>query len=136
MHALYRITLCRGEDRSFPVTLVFRNPETGAREAADITDRRFLLTVRSEPEGEVLARLSTDDGGIVLGKMVDQDFVPVDEGEAATTFLIDFPHEVTEKLVGRKMVYDLFVISGEGPDEIRQCLMAGEMKAMASACYG
>lgn len=136
MHALYRITLCRGEDRSFPVTLVFRNPETGVREAADITDRRFLLTVRSEPEGEMLARLSTEDGGIVLGKMVDRDFVAVNGEDEATAFLIQFTHDITEKLIGRKMVYDLFVISGEGADEIRQCLMAGEVKAMGSASYG
>ncbi len=136
MHALYRMTLCRGEDRSFPITLVFRNPETGVREATEITGRRFLLTVRSEPEGEVLARLSTDDGSIVLGKMVDRDFMVVDEGEEATTFLIQFTHDITEKLIGKKMVYDIFVMSGEGPDELRQCLMAGEVKAMASACYG
>lgn len=135
MHALYRITLCRGEDRSFPITLVYRNPETGAIEAADITDRRFLLTVRSEPEGDVLARLSTEDGGILLGKMVDCDFVALD-GEEASTLLIQFTHEITEKLIGRRMAYDLFVISGEGPDEVRQCLMAGEVKAMGSASYG
>lgn len=136
MHALYRITLCRGEDRSFPVTLVYRNPETGVREAADITNRRFLLTVRSEPEGEVLARLSTEDGGILLGKMVDRDFVAVDGNETATTLLIQFTHDITEKLIGRRMAYDLFVIRGEGPDEVRQCLMAGEVKAMGSASYG
>lgn len=134
MHALYRINLCRGEDRSFPVTLVYHNPETGAREAADITGRRFLMTVRSEPEGEVLTRLSTDDGSIVLGKMVEQEFVETSEG--ATTILIQFTHEITEKLIGSKMVYDLFVIGGEGGDELRQCLMAGEIKAMASVCYG
>lgn len=134
MHALYRITLCRGEDRSFPVTLVYRNPETGVREAADITDRRFLLTVRSEPEGEVLARLSTEDGGILLGKMIDRDFV--EDKTNVTSILIQFTHEITEKLIGRRMAYDLFVISGEGPDEVRQCLMAGEVKAMASSCYG
>ena len=134
MHALYRINLCRGEDRSFPVTLVYHNPETGAREAADITGRRFLMTVRSEPEGEVLTRLSTDDGSIVLGKMVEQEFVETSEG--ATTILIQFAHEITEKLIGSKMVYDLFVIGGEGGDELRQCLMAGEVKAMASVCYG
>ena len=134
MHALYRINLCRGEDRSFPVTLVYHNPETGAREAADITGRRFLMTVRSEPDGEVLTRLSTDDGSIVLGKMVEQEFVETSEG--ATTILIQFTHEITEKLIGSKMVYDLFVIGGEGGDELRQCLMAGEVKAMASVCYG
>lgn len=134
MHALYRINLCRGEDRSFPVTLVYHNPETGAREAADITGRRFLMTVRSEPEGEVLTRLSTDDGTIVHGKMVEQEFVETSEG--ATTILIQFTHEITEKLIGSKMVYDLFVIGGEGGDELRQCLMAGEVKAMASVCYG
>ena len=134
MHALYRINLCRGEDRSFPVTLVYHNPETGAREAADITGRRFLMTVLSEPEGEVLTRLSTDDGSIVLGKMVEQEFVETSEG--ATTILIQFTHEITEKLIGSKMVYDLFVIGGEGGDELRQCLMAGEVKAMASVCYG
>ena len=134
MHALYRINLCRGEDRSFPVTLVYHNPETGAREAADITGRRFLMTVRSELEGEVLTRLSTDDGSIVLGKMVDQEFVETSEG--ATTILIQFTHEITEKLIGSKMVYDLFVIGGEGGDELRQCIMAGEVKAMASVCYG
>ena len=134
MHALYRINLCRGEDRSFPVTLVYHNPETGAREAADITGRRFLMTVRSEPDGEVLTRLSTDDGSIVLGKMVEREFV--ETSEAATTILIQFTHEITEKLIGSKMVYDLFVIGGEGGDELRQCLMAGEVKAMASVCYG
>ena len=134
MHALYRINLCRGEDRSFPVTLVYHNPETGAREAADITGRRFFLTVRNEPEGEVLARLSSDDGGILLGKMVDREFV--ETSDAVTTILIQFTHDITEKLIGRKMAYDLFVISGEGADEIRQCLMAGEVKAMPSACYG
>ena len=134
MHALYRINLCRGEDRSFPVTLVYHNPETGAREAADITGRRFLMTVRSEPEGEVLTRLSTDDGSIVLGKMVEREFVETSEG--ATTILIQFTHEITEKLIGSKMVYDLFVIGGEGGDELRQCLMAGEIKALASVCYG
>ena len=134
MHALYRINLCRGEDRSFPVTLVYHNPETGAREAVDITGRRFLMAVRSEPEGEVLARLSTDDGSIVLGKMVEREFV--ETSEEATTILIQFTHDITEKLIGKKMVYDLFVISGDGPDELRQCLMAGEVKAMASSCYG
>lgn len=136
MHALYRITLCRGEDRSFPVTLVYRNPETGEREAIDVTDRRFLLTVRNEPEGEVLARLSTDDGSIVLGNMVNKEFIEAHEGERATTCLIQFTHDITEGLVGRKMAYDLFVISGRGPDELRQCVMAGELKAMASSCYG
>ena len=134
MHALYRINLCRGEDRSFPVTLVYHNPETGAREAADITGRRFLMTVRSEPDGEVLTRLSTDDGSIVVGKMVEREFVETSEG--ATTILIQFTHEITEKLIGSKMVYDLFVIGGEGGDELRQCLMAGEIKALASVCYG
>ena len=134
MHALYRINLCRGEDRSFPVTLVYHNPETGARETADITGRRFLMTVRSEPDGEVLTRLSTDDGSIVLGKMVEREFVETSEG--ATTILIQFTHEITEKLIGSKMVYDLFVIGGEGGDELRQCLMAGEIKALASVCYG
>ena len=134
MHALYRINLCRGEDRSFPVTLVYHNPETGAREAADITGRRFLMTVRSEPEGDVLTRLSTDDGSIALGKMVEREFVETSEG--ATTILIQFTHETTEKLIGKNMVYDLFVIGGEGGDELRQCLMAGEVKAMASVCYG
>ena len=134
MHALYRINLCRGEDRSFPVTLVYHNPETGARETADITGRRFLMTVRSEPDGEVLTRLSTDDGSIVLGKMVEREFV--ETSEEATTILIQFTHEITEKLIGSKMVYDLFVIGGEGGDELRQCLMAGEIKALASVCYG
>ena len=134
MHALYRINLCRGEDRSFPVTLVYHNPETGAREAADITGRRFLMTVRSEPDGEVLTRLSTDDGSIVVGKMVEREFV--ETSEEATTILIQFTHEITEKLIGSKMVYDLFVIGGEGGDELRQCLMAGEIKALASVCYG
>ena len=134
MHALYRINLVRGEDRSFPVTLVYRNPETGVQEAAEITDRRFLLTVRSEPEGETLAQLSTENDGILLGKMVDRDFVEI--MDEATTFLIRFTHDITEKLIGRKMAYDLFVISGEGPDEVRQCLMAGEIKAMPSSCYG
>ena len=101
MHALYRINLCRGEDRSFPVTLVYHNPETGAREAADITGRRFLMTVRSEPEGEVLARLSTDDGNIVLGKMVDREFV--ETSDEATTILIQFTHDITEKLIGKNV---------------------------------
>ena len=134
MHALYRINLCRGEDRSFPVTLVYHNPETGAREAADITGRRFLMAVRSEPKGEVLVRLSSDDGGIALGKMVNREFV--ETSEEVTTILIQFTHDITEKLIAKKMVYDLFMISGDGPDEFRQCLMAGEVKAMASACYG
>ena len=82
----------------------------------------------------MLARLSTDDGSIVLGKMIDREFV--ETSEEATTILIQFSHDITERLIGQRMVYDLFVISGDGPDELRQCLMAGEVKAMASSCYG
>lgn len=136
MHASYRINLVRGEDRRFPVTLVYRNPETGENEAADITGARFLLTVRSEPEDEVLAQLSTENAGIVLGNMVDREFVAVDDGETATSFQINFTHDVTEDLVGRRMYYDLFLIRGNGPDEYRHCLMAGEVKAMRSPSYG
>ena len=67
-------------------------------------------------------------------QMVDREFV--ETSDEATTILIQFTHDITEKLIGQRMVYDLFVISGDGPDELRQCLMAGEVKAMASASYG
>lgn len=131
MHATYEFELVRGEDRSIPVTLCYRDPETGAKELVKLTDYEFLMVIEDARTKEELARLSTDDGGIVLGRMIDREFVQSLEGEEATTLLINITHDMTEKFHCPKATFDLFLISGD----IRQCLMVGTIKVLPGCSY-
>lgn len=136
MYAKYTFELVRGEDRSIPITLFYRNPGTGKTEPVKLTGCEFLLAVHDQTTGEELARLSTADRSIVLGNLVDLEFTEAEGDEEATALLANFTHEMTEKFVCKKAAFDLFVISCREDGEVRQCLMIGEIKVLKGCCYG
>lgn len=117
MYATYRLELIRGEDRSIPMRFLYRNPETGRKEAIDLTGRDFLMVVRDWETDEEIDRLSTQNERIAL------------EG---TWLTVNFPHAVTEGFESERAKFDLFVISGE----IRQCLLIGEIRIRRGCSYG
>ncbi len=117
MYATYRLELTRGEDRSIPMRFLYRNPETGRKEAIDLTGRDFLMVVRDWETDEEIDRLSTHNKRIAL------------EG---TWLTVNFPHAVTEGFQSERAKFDLFVISGE----IRQCLLIGEIRIRRGCSYG
>lgn len=131
MHATYEFELVRGEDRSIPVTLCYRDPDTGDKELVKLTNYEFLMVIEDARTGDELARLSTEDGGIVLGRIIDREFVQSLDGEEATTLLINITHEMTEQFHCQKAAFDLFLISSD----IRQCLMMGTIKVLAGCSY-
>lgn len=131
MHATYEFELVRGEDRSIPVTLCYRDPETGSREMVKLTDYEFLMVIEDARTGEELARLTTEDGSIILGQMIDREFVQSPDGEEATALLLNITHEMTESFHCQKAAFDLFLISGA----IRQCLMVGTIKVLPGCSY-
>ena len=127
MHASYDFEVVRGEDRSTPVTLWCRNPKTGFREDIRLADYEFLMVIEDVRSGEQLAKLSTENGSIVLGRMVDREFV--ESNEDATTLLVNISQETTLQFDSSKVIYDLFLISGD----IRQCLMVGTIRVLEGA---
>ena len=135
MQAQYKFNLVRGEDKSIPFTFFYRYPNSRKQEPVELTGLDFLLVVRDWRTNEELARLSTDDGNIVLGNMVDLEFIEATEEEEAETVLVIFPHEVTEKFDGNRAVFELFAISRNETGENRQCLVIGEIKILRGVDY-
>lgn len=136
MHAKYNFELVEGEDRSIPIILKSRILETGRLEPVRLDGCEFLLSVHDEKSGEELARLSTADRSILLGNVVDHEFIEAEDGEESTALLAMFTHEMTERTECRKAAFDLFVISCREDGEVRQCLMVGEICVLKGCCYG
>lgn len=136
MYAKYKFDLVSGEDRSIPITFYYKNPQDRKREPVILTGLDFLLVARDWQSGEELARLSTNDGGIQVGYLEEFDFVEAEGDEDVTTLLVNFSHDVTEKFICPRVVFDLFVISRSGEEETRQCVLFGEITMQRGHCYG
>lgn len=136
MPAKYKFELVRGEDRSIPISFFYSYPHSRKQEAVNLIGLDFLVLVKDWRTNAVIAQLSSDDGDIVLGNLEDLEFVQIEEGEdEATTVLVIFSHDVTEKFTGSRVVFELFAVSKTEDSESRHCLMAGEIKVMQGVDY-
>ena len=135
MYPKYKFDLVRGEDRSIPISFFYSLPQTRKQEIIDLTGLDFAVEVRDWITNKTIARLSSDNEDILLGNLVDLDFVQAEEGEEATAVLVIFPHEITEKFTGNRVVFELFAISRTEERETRQCLMVGEIKVLRGVDY-
>lgn len=135
MYPKYKFDLVRGEDRSIPISFFYSLPQTRKQEIIDLTGLDFAVEVRDWITNKTIARLSSDNEDILLGNLVDLDFVQAEEGDEATAVLVIFPHEITEKFTGNRVVFELFAISRNEERETRQCLMVGEIKVLRGVDY-
>ena len=136
MYAKYKFDLVSGEDRSIPISFFYKSAPMGKREPVILTGLEFLLVARDWRSGEELARLSTNDGSILVGNLEDFDFVEAADDEEVTTLLVNFSHDVTEKFTCPRVVFDLFVINRSETEETRQCLLFGEITMQGGHSYG
>lgn len=135
MYPKYKFDLVRGEDRSIPISFFYSFPQTRKQEIIDLTGLDFAVEVRDWITNKPIARLSTDNEEILLGNLVDLDFVQAEAGEEVTAVLVIFPHEITEQFTGNRVVFELFAISRTEERETRHCVMVGEIKVLRGVDY-
>ncbi len=135
MYPKYKFELVRGEDKSIPFTFFYRYPHTRKQEAVRLDGLSFLMRIKAWHTDEEIARLTTENGDILVGNLVDLDFVEAGEGEEATAVLVNIDHTITEVIEGNRAVFDLFAISKGEDDETRQCVVVGEIKVLRGFDY-
>ena len=128
MKVQYNFKIYKGEDLEIPIN--FSTVENGINVPLDITSAQIKMTVRDYVTNNVVDELSTENGRIVKGQIVDGGFVLSPGHESA--ILIDFGHEITESITYKQAVYDIFRVD---PDAEREVLLVGRITVERGVTY-
>lgn len=125
--AYYDIHLQRGIDRSIPFSF-FEGGDFDCgcapveEKPVDLSRKSALLVIRSPVSKEEIDRLSTENGRI---EIADQN-----------TLVVNFPHDVTQKITQKKLVFDLVLIDRNNQgEEVRDCVLTGQVLLSDGVAY-
>ena len=135
IYAKYNFELVRGEDRKIPIVPYYRDSATREKTPYALSGCECVMTVCDGLTGKKLVRLSTEDRSILLGNVSDTEFVEALYGEDASAVLLCFSHDLTEKLKCMRAKYDLFIISNDDGEEVRDCILIGEISMVKGCTY-
>ena len=97
-------TIYQGEDRE--IYLSFFNTVNNEKQKIDLTNSKFIMTIRAGINQSIIDELSSDNKRIKLGLYTDSGFI--ESNESPNTLQLIFTNNITEKYNIPTMVYDIF----------------------------
>ena len=111
----YDFCIYRGEDREFFFSFSYLD-ENDTKKPLILDDYTFLMSLElNRPRKVVLDRLTTENGRLLRGHLVDGEF---QESSEATVLAVKFHHEVTSTFSEGTGNFDLIKIDRNGNREV------------------
>lgn len=127
----YNFELYQGNDDIY--VLKFEETDNDNNKVnANLSGYSFVLTVKDSVTSPSKVQLTSEDANIKLG-VLDSSGNFSASSTNPYAIQIHFPHEITEKMLQPKYVYDLFGIKSNG---IRELLLKGELRVSRGVTYG